>query len=169
MNRFKQPVVVMPPVYELSLGAFGPCRWCKLKEVCAVVPGLALLSRMDFSPTPEQLINRFVALVRPVFRKKMFRYSLSGNEVFEQEVPIRNEVPPYFPFNLGLGITHLNEMFVPEDWVVDTLRAIRRGAVAAVDFGDVGKIGFPPANTRRIPFLLEGSPETIVVRSPYLN
>ena len=98
MNATKNPVMIMPPVYELSLGVW---RWCKLREVLDVVPGVASLARIDFKPlTMEILVSRFVALVRPnrlpwpagaetsdVLKKKLFRYSLCGNGISSREVP----------------------------------------------------------------------------------
>ena len=56
------PLIIKPPVYELTLNFWN---WCKLTEICALVPGLARVAEVDFNPTPEELVSRFVALVRP--------------------------------------------------------------------------------------------------------
>ncbi|HUC31515.1 MAG TPA: hypothetical protein VMR99_02385 [Candidatus Paceibacterota bacterium] len=146
----------MPPVYELMLGFW---RWCKLSEICAVVPGVARIAGNDFAPSPEVLVQRFAALVRPNIipphiegagkeskAKKIFRYSLTGGELYGPEVPLSEHgqsLPPYRPFALGVGTPYPNGLFVPEGWAIDTLKAIRLGAIAAADFGDV-KIGFSP-------------------------
>ena len=144
MNQPKRPLVVMPPVYKLSVGFW---RWCKLKEVCVIVPALAHCAGNDFEPTPEGLINRFAALVRPNripdgvtprtdwVRKKIFRYSPDGKAFWGTGVGISHTVPPHTPFSLGIGTPYPEGLFVPEGWVIDTLRAIRLGAVAAGDFG----------------------------------
>jgi hypothetical protein len=181
MNWIKHPVIVMPPVYELSLGIW---QWCNLIEVCAVVPDLALLARIgiEFKPTPEELVSRFAALVRPnrlpwpasaetedVLKKKLFRYSLAGNGISGREVPMEGsgKAPPYVPFNLNLGTPYPDDMFVPEGWVIDTLKAIRRGAIAAADFGDI-RIGFPPRDSKKTLFIIEGKPGTMLVKMPEL-
>lgn len=174
--------MIMPPVYELSLGVW---RWCKLREVLDVVPGVASLARIDFKPlTMEILVSRFVALVRPnrlpwpagaetsdVLKKKLFRYSLCGNGISSREVPTADgKAPPYVPFDLRLGTPYPDGMFVPEGWVIDILKAIRRGAIAAADLGDF-TVGFPPPGTNREPVLLEGKMKTatILVRLPELG
>jgi len=176
MNTRKTPVVIMPPVYELSLGIW---RWCRLREICDAVPDIASLARIDFRPTREELVSRFAALVRPnrlpwpaavetaeVLKKKLFRYSLCGSGISAREVPTRDGcAPPYVPFSLELGTPYPDEMFVPEGWAIDTLKAVRRGAVAAADFGDF-KIGFPPRDSAREPFPLEGKPGTMLLRIP---
>lgn len=179
MNWIKHPVAVMPPVYELSLGVW---RWCNLTEVCAVVPDLALLAHVDFKPTREELVSRFAALVRPnrlpwpagvetaeVLKKKIFRYSIAGNGISGREVPMEGsgQAPPYFHFNLKLGTPYPDGMFVPVGWVIDTLDAIRHGAVAVADFGDF-RVGFPPCSSDKIPFFLEGKVGAMLVKTPRL-
>ena len=176
MNIKKTPTVIMPPVYELSLGVW---RWCKLREVCDVVPDVAELARIYFRPTQEELVSQFAALVRPnrlpwpagfesvaVLQKKLFRYSLCGNGVASREVPTQEgKSPPYVPFNLELGTPYPEEMFVPEGWVIDTLKAVRRGAAAAADFGDF-KVGFPPRSSKRDLIVLEGKPGITILKIP---
>jgi hypothetical protein len=175
----KNPVVVVPPVYELPMNYW---RWCKLKEVCEVVPQVANLSDIEFAPTPEQLVSNFAALVRPnhspVYppqdfpnspKKKIFRYSLCGNGMCGKEVPTCEGTPPYHHFNFNFGTAYPEEMFVPEGWVMDTLKAIRKGAAAAADFGDF-KVGFCPKGNKwgRDTILLEGNSESCLVRVPKL-
>ncbi len=170
-----KPVIVQPPVYELPINFW---RWCKLNEVCAIIPDLARLNEIEFAPTPEDLVSRFASLVRfnripdhiPVekkeeFKKKMFRYSQDGNSFWGTEVPISGPMPPYVDFRLGIEYPYPKELFVPEGWVIDTLKAIRMGAVAAVDFDGI-KIGFPPANSDRELVYLEGERGPALVRLP---
>lgn len=164
---------VMPPVYELELGFW---RWCKLKEICAIIPDIARIAEIDFAPTPEELVSRFAALVRfnrgPNFslfenisqeerikmKKKIFRYSKDGTNLWGTEVPITQPQPPYVPFQLDIETPYPKELFVPEGWVIDTLKAIRLGAVAAADFEERKvKVGFPPAKSDRNLITLEGS------------
>ena len=167
---------MQPPVYELPIHFW---RWCKLNEICAIIPDLARLNGIEFAPTPEDLVSRFAGLVRlnripdhiPVekkeeFKKKIFRYSRDGNGFWGTEVPITNrKAPPYIDFRLDIEIPYPKELFVPEGWVIDTLKAIRLGAIAAVDF-DGTKIGFPPANSDRELIHLEGKRMLALIRVP---
>jgi len=131
------PVPVLPVVYWLPLGQW---RWCKLGDVIQIVPGVAKLGKSDFHPTPEELINRFAALVRPnkiSFSKdnpvRCFRYSLDGINLQGKNVPQEKDHrlnPPWKRFELDNPPITL-ESFVPEGWVRDVLRAIRKGVVAA--------------------------------------
>ena len=176
----RMPVIVMPPVYELPIHFW---RWCKLNEICVIIPDLANFAGVEFAPTPEDLVSRFAGLVRlnripdhiPVekreeFKKKIFRYSQDGNSFWGTEVPIAGSVPPgtyppYVDFRLEIGVPYPKELFVPEGWAIDTLRAIRMGSVAAVDL-DGMKIGFPPANSNRELIHLEGKKGLCLVKLP---
>jgi hypothetical protein len=148
------PVVIMPPVYELPIGIW---RWCKMNEVCEVVHGVARLGGNDFTLTSEELVRNFAALAKTINaspEKKFFRYSVDGKSLRATEIPMDQHhpaFPPYRPFVLDIGFPYPEEMFVPEGWVLDTFKAIRRGAKAAADFGDM-KLGFKPSGE---PFCLE--------------
>ena len=180
MGRINRCLMVMPPVYEIE---FGQWRWCKLHEVCSVVAGLRKITETDFDPTPEELVSRFAALAKrngglkgpgvseedgARWMKKIFRYSRDGVNFWGTEVPTTYPVaPPYVFFQLDLATPYPQELFVPEGWVIDTLKAVRLGAVAAADF-DGRKIGFAPEKSyepfRLIP--LDGNNETILARMP---
>ncbi|MCX6703070.1 MAG: hypothetical protein NTV02_00030 [Candidatus Zambryskibacteria bacterium] len=161
----KLPVVVMPLSYELPLGFW---KWCKISEVCAIVPNLAKLAQMrfEFNPTPEELISNFAALVRPNrlpypagvmnARKKIFRYSLSGNGFSGTEVPTGEDAPPNKKFEIFPSHCFPQDVFVPEGWVIDTLKAIRRGAISATDRGNY-MIGFCPKGSAHASVILENN------------
>jgi len=81
MERPNFPIVIMPRVYELPLSMW---RWCKLVEVCSVVPGVALLAGNQFTLTPEDLVRNFAGLARPnrpPSKEKKFRYSVGGKSI----------------------------------------------------------------------------------------
>ncbi len=168
-------IAVMPPVYEIQLGMW---RWCKLGEVCEIVWGLREITGTDFAPTPTDLVSRFAALAkrnRPPneksekekWLKKIFRYSHDGIGFWGTEVPTERPYPPYVPFTLDIGTPYPADLFVPEGWVIDTLKAVRLGAVAAADFGD-HKIGFCPMKDHQ-PLrciTLEGEPFSGIIKFP---
>jgi hypothetical protein len=136
----EKSIVVMPPVYEIKIGWW---RWCKLQEVCAVVPNLALLAGVVFAPTPEELVSLFSGLVRPnrlpkedTRKVKVFRYSRDGEGFWGTEVPKRQTRKASTPFSLEIEKPYPIGLFVPEGWVIDTLKAIRIGIVEAADYGD---------------------------------
>lgn len=170
------PLVVLPPVYELT---FGFWRWCKLTEVCAVIPELSRIAETHFSPTPEELVSKFAALVRlnkipdhikeenrEKHKKKLFRFSENGTGFLATPVPLSGfEAPPYAPFELSIGTPYPPELFVPEEWAADTLMAIRKGAVSAVDFDGL-LIGFPPRESRRDTIHLGGKHKTALIKIP---
>ena len=154
------PVIIKPPVYELTLNFWN---WCKLSDVCELVPQLAKLADVDFEPSPEELVSRFAALVRlnripdrvpqekrEERKKKIFRFSVDGSGFWGQEVPLTGlGAPPYVPFFLPLERPYPKTMFVPEGWAIDTLYAVRRGAIAAAEWGDDVRVGFPPRDSGR--------------------
>ena len=164
MDSSQSPVVVMPPVYELS---FGGWRWCKLAEACAVVPRIARIAGADFAPTPDELVSKFALLVRPNGwpsviegerrdKKRIFRYALNTLKLEFQDVPYpcKDELLHTFPpFKLDLETPYPEGMFVREDWVLDTLKVIRCGVV---QLGFVGGVlrGFVP-HLKKIIFLDE--------------
>lgn len=146
MKRIEGHVRVMPPVYEIE---FGQWRWCKLGEVCEVVWALREVTELNFTPTATELVSRFAALVRPNRlpkdvdgeKKKIFRYSRDGISFWGTEVPQTHPAPPYIPFKLDIEAPYPPDLFVPEGWAIDTLNAVRRGCVAAADFGKQ-RVGF---------------------------
>ncbi len=175
MVPIKNCIAVLPPVYELQ---FGFWRWCKLKEVCAIIPNLARITETDFSATPEELVSRFAALVRPnripehvpqekreTMQKKIFRYSEDGSSFWGTEVPIGHPAPPYVLFQLKIGTPYPEELFVPEVWAIDVLKAVRRGAVAAADFGET-KIGFSSEKSGHNAIYLEGKRQMMLMKVP---
>lgn len=151
---------VMPPVYEVAIGFW---RWCKLDEVCELVPYIARLGKSEYSPTPEKLVRDFAGVVRlnripenitPEARekrkKKIFRYVLpGGTNLGGTEVPLCERghnwraAPPYSDFKLDLSIPYPKGLFVPEGWVLDTMSIIRRGAVYAIDHGNHLTCAYP--------------------------
>jgi hypothetical protein len=161
MPGLDNPTIVMPPVYELPINMW---RWCILTDVCAVVSNAARMVSNDFSPTPEELVHRFASLARlnkipehlqgteqepaPI---KFFRFSLDGRGLRATEVPLfikgvrEVEPPPFGPFELEIGTPYPDPLFVPEGWVIDTLKAIRCGAIAAAEFHEHQmKVGYAP-------------------------
>jgi len=146
-----EPIVVVPAVYLLPVVGFW--RWCKLGEICDLVPNVAMVAGNTYVPSLEELVRHFAALVRHNVLpkgnsnekppgKKMFRYSF-GTDLRATEVPNHGRTstdPPYAPFKLDDPLSR--EVFVPEGWARDTLRAIHAGAVAAAQF-DSQLIGFP--------------------------
>ena len=181
MAREGSATVIMPPVYELYYGGFGHFwRWCKMKEICAAVPGIAKRAGNEFTPTPEELVDRFAALTRrnrlpERLRKdgvefsntKIFRYSIDGISFSGTKVPCPEkgtDYPPYSHFELEAGMPYPENLFVTEEWALATLNAIRMGAIAAVDFGEI-QLGFPPANKEGLVHL-GGKKEGIAVRIP---
>jgi hypothetical protein len=172
------PVVVFPQVYDLPLGFW---QWCKLREVCNVVSNVALLADVRFSPTPQDLVNNFAGLVRmnhlpataevfnrDVTNQKIFRYSMNGM-LFGMNVPEDlPDLPPYSWFTLRLMTREMDQVFVPKGWVIDTLKAIRFGAVAATEFTKQGgvRIGFRPAIDSRGHFHIDGPFKSISIPIP---
>jgi hypothetical protein len=170
------PLVIKPRVYELTLNFWN---WCKLTEVCELVPGLAQIAEVDFNPTPEELISRFAALVRPnripdhvpqekreERKKKIFRYSMDGMGLSGARVPTDGmNAPPYAPFQLPIETPYPETMFVPEGWAIDTLYAIRRGAVAAAEW-DGTQVGFPPRTSNGPAIHLGGKDGLFLARMP---
>ncbi len=159
MTAKREPVVVMPVVYWLPINMW---RWCKLSDICETATRVAKLAGNIYHPSPEQLVREFAALVRPnrlpehlqstgteKKKKKIFRYSMDGESVWGIEVPSEGSTrkdPPYEPFML---LPPANpEMFVPEGWARDTLRAIMAGAVSAADWGE-RCVGFRPEDKRK--------------------
>ena len=159
-SRLFGPVAVVPPVYELPVNHW---RWCNLKELCAVVPGVAALAGLEFSPSPESLVRRFAGLTRPnkepdtgsafqpqAEKKVIFRFSRDGLGFSGTEVPLVGEangldlVPPFAPFILDVGMPYAETLFVREDWATDTLAAIRKGVVATADLGEGIIVGMKP-------------------------
>jgi len=166
MERPNFPIVIMPRVYELPLSMW---RWCKLVEVCSVVPGVALLAGNQFTLTPEDLVRNFAGLARPnrpPSKEKKFRYSVGGKSIMVTDVPTKQTdpgFPPHNPFTLGIGAPYPRELFVPEGWVIDVLKAIRKGAKAAADYGDT-QIGYLPDNKGMI--RLDKRPGMVLLRQP---
>lgn len=167
-------IAVMPRVYIFS-GI--PKRWCNLKEVCELVPELARISGVEFSPTPEDLVSQFAALIRPNHRrsekdteqKKIFRYILPTSVGFSfmgKEVPTQNPAPPHALFQFDIETPYPDELYVREDWVNDTMMAIMQGAVSAIDCLGVGRFGFCPRGHNPSVIRLDGSNASIIVRQP---
>lgn len=177
------PLRVFPPVYEMHFNQF---RWCRLTEVCELVPANARAAGVRFAPSAEELVSRFAALIKcnrkienltPAQNrkalKKIFRYSEDGSTLCGKEVPMSgNKMPPYGRFELDISTPYLNSLFVTEEWTSDTLRAIRLGAVAAVHFLDHAqkidvRLGFPPKeNERKGNVTLSGKTVGIVYKIP---
>lgn len=149
-----EPVQVMPPVYEIPLNMW---RWCKLGEVCKLVPKIAWMAGNEFQPTCEELVWRFAPLVRPVRavgrefpRRRLFRYSLDGKDLRATPVLVEGDDEhltccPSPEFVLDIGTPYPKDLFVPEGWVIDTLKAIRSGAESAGVWGEL-KVGLPAEN-----------------------
>ncbi|HVN26195.1 MAG TPA: hypothetical protein VMT99_00890 [Candidatus Paceibacterota bacterium] len=150
------PIVVRPVTYWLP--SLNRWYWCKLTEVREVALGVALFRRLSYRPTLAALVQHFAALARynrtinrteAPPRKKVFRYSF-GDGLYGVDVPYhqpggRGEPPWVFSFGEELK-QPLEDMFVPEGWARDTLRAIHAGAVAAHQRGEE-LIGFPPVDS----------------------
>ena len=137
-----KPIIVMPAVYEIPLGLW---RWCRLVEVCAVVPGVAALAGSEFEPSAEQLVTFFSALARrnsrqqtPAEKKtnqltpKYFRYSQDGSDLRADLVPDNHHPFNQDAFRLDIPQPYPETLLVPEGWAIDTLKAIRQGAGAAM-------------------------------------
>lgn len=153
----KEPMVIMPMVYQLP---FQFWRWCNLSEVCEVAKTIYQhLEINEYECTPENLVHRFAALVRfnkvPAHltgdiaekrKKKIFRYSTDGTGFWGTEVPLYNKekykenrqlnIPPHKWFELQVGSPYPKSMFVPEGWCLDTLKLIHKGAISVVDYTD---------------------------------
>jgi len=166
------PLKVLPPVYRAS---FGMWRWCKLTEICAVIPGLVKVAEIRYNPTPEELVFHFAALTRLTRlpehlvkeeadkrKKKIFRYSKDGMSLWGTEVPMASPMPPYEPFELQIGVPYPPGLLVPEGWAIDTLNAILQGAVAAADWGG-NLVGFRPRNDHRSLISLGGRRDSLTV------
>jgi len=153
MFQIDTPQVILPPVYELP---FRLRRWCKLSEVCTAATKLSQAAETNFNPTPEELVSCFAALVRPNRlrdhlgeQKKIFRYSQDGKGFQGTYVSVNKPGT----FRLEIEGPYPEELFVPEEWAAETLRAVQAGAVAAADFGGT-RIGFSPPSSKRGSFLL---------------
>lgn len=143
--------IAMPTVYRDNVGL----EWCKLDEILRTVRQITLDRGMRITFTGEELIRNFAALI-PTHespkgssnRKKIFRYSVDGLGFMHTEVPLYKDhnsaFPPYVEFWLGLPRPYPLGLYVPAAWTKHTLDAIRRGAIAAADFGGQ-VIGFPPS------------------------
>ncbi len=153
-----EPVMVVPPVYLLP--SIGLWRWCKLGDVCDLVPNVAMLAGNTYAPSLEELVRDFAALVRhnvapegsPAEKppgKKMFRYSFGGDLRATEVLSLgqTNTDPPYVQFKLDDPLSR--DMFIPEGWARDVLRAIHGGAVAAVQW-DNRLVGFPEDKQKRL-------------------
>ncbi len=191
MLRASSPLMISPPSYELMFGFMANIqRWCKLSDVCDLVPELTRIAETDFKPTPEDLVSRFASLMRnnkipgglrkielenqhqteradrPRSKTKIFRYSLDGTGFSGTTIPTEGfQAPPYAPFFLPIETPYPKTLFVPEEWAVDTLYAIRRGAVAAADFGET-QVGFPPRTSKSEIIHLGGKREMFLVKLP---
>lgn len=140
----EEPVIVFPLTYEIPLNMW---RWCRCDEVFRAAQDIARFVGGKTVATPEELIWKFAALshrnklpctelVRTcsgeeeLLGKKMFRYSLDGKALRAKQVGDR---VPYDEFIIE---DYQPSMFVAEGWARDTLRAIRRGAHAALNWGE---------------------------------
>lgn len=157
MNRLTKPLLVMPRTYVLPIGLGWD--WCKLGEVLAVARGIGKALGTNYNPTPENFIRHFAGLApfnNPTGKpegwekKKYFRYSVDGNSFDATEVPFKNgEMPHNSDFSLDIPQPYPLHLFVREDWVRITLKAIREGCIRGIDFTDVeptkyGRIGLRP-------------------------
>ena len=135
MEPWRKPLLVRPQVYALMTGVF---LWCKLSDVCKIVPVLAAAHGHLFTPSPEELVNLFAQATRPNHssgggkRLKLFRYVRSSRRGFEM-----TEVPPnhvaQVPFHLDCGVPYSNRIFVTAGWAFDTLEAVGGGATYAIE------------------------------------
>ena len=150
MLTSRKPFVGMPATYELD----GHRQWCRMKDVCVVARRFASIHRVDFKITPEELICRFAALIRPnkplvfavdskdpnhalrpVCPKKIFRYSKTGKGFWGTEVPMREQGGSWdSTFKLDIDTPYPKTLFVTAEWASDVFDAIRRGAGSAVDY-----------------------------------
>ena len=175
--------IIRPRVYELQICFWN---WCKLSEVCELVPSIAARAGVEYSPSPEELVWHFAALVKPnrvPFRldpktqqpkkAKIFRYSVTGAELRGTEVPTENPRPPYSEFVLDIGTPHPSDIFVPEGWVIDVMKAVRLGAIAAITHGeegsDLGVKNFAlfPKDSGKDSIALDGSGHTTSATYPW--
>jgi len=159
------PIMIMPPVYDITpFGALGR-RWCKLSDILTIAPKMAKLGgNPDFRPSAEELISRFAELTpfnkSPDRRVKVFRYSRDGRCMGGKELMLRTRKNPgkfFEGFKLDIDPVSLIQIYVEEFWARETLEAIRRGAVV-VHVQDLGHhlVGYPEDKSRLIE--LRGKP-----------
>lgn len=170
MRVVRQPLKVMPPVYQLFFW-----NWCRLNEVCDIVPDLAATAGNEFRPGPDDLVRRFAALVRlnrlpedaakNAPRKKIFRYSVDGSSFAGTEVLSDLGLREKNVFRLDIASPYPPGLFVPVGWVQDTLSAIRLGSVQAVQAGS-HIIGFGPSGRGERLIHLVGPEGMFLIRNP---
>jgi hypothetical protein len=142
MKDDRTSVTVMPSQYEIAIGI---SRWCKIAEVCDLVPELMKPYGVEISLTPEEFISNFASLtpylsdrVTAVGEKpkKLFRYSLDGRALDGKYVPTEGKnVPPHKVFQLdGIDGGYPLDMFVQAPWVEQALMAVRKGAICAFEY-----------------------------------
>jgi hypothetical protein len=141
----QKPLIIKPPVYVLPGLDWN---WCLLSELCMTIQGIARASQFEFSPTPEQLVSRFAALVRPnrnpwresdEMRKesfvKIFRFSIDGQGFQGTDVPaeIRTNEKMNLDmlFKLHIDAPYPPGLFVPEGWAIDVLKTVYKRGIAA--------------------------------------
>lgn len=98
MPGSKCPLIVMPGIFELPIPYQS--RWCKLDDVCRIIPDLTRAVGVELFSTPEELVSRFAILTRPVRQPKnstirvkkklIFRYSLDGKSLGAKDIPLVN-------------------------------------------------------------------------------
>jgi hypothetical protein len=157
MPEIKSPLIVMPPVYEMPMQFW---RWCRLTEVCEIAVNVSGIMGPVYRPTPEELVRNFAVLTRrnKGFKNdplrpdqntqgankpsiKLFRYTVDGRQLMAKEVVNKNSTytdPPYVDFQLdNVPFPYPDPLYVPEGWALDTLRAIRQGAIRAMQWGSL--------------------------------
>jgi hypothetical protein len=153
----ENPLIVMPPVYEMPMQFW---RWCRLTDVCEIAVNVSGIMGPVYRPTPEELVRNFAVLTRrnqgfksdPLgpnpnaqvaakLNPKLFRYTVDGLHLMVKEVMNNNSRhtdPPYADFRLdGVSYPYPDPLYVPEGWALDTLRAVRQGAICAMQWGSL--------------------------------
>lgn len=165
----RQPLQIMPAVYQLLFW-----RWCKLNEVCDIIPNIAANAGNDFRPSPDELVRLFAAMVRPnrlpkedvnAPRKKIFRYSRDGQGFGGTEVPINFGFREMATFHLDVERPYPTGLFVPVGWVHDVVNAVALGAMGAIyAIGHVHAYGASGHPVRLVH--IEGADGPILVSTP---
>jgi hypothetical protein len=161
MITHQPPLIIKPAVYELPGLPWG---WCRLHDICCAVRDIHLRRfNIIFDPTPEQLVRSFAALIErnkktwqrdvPVgaLGIKYFRFSDDGIGFKATAVP-----DGHLPKNFRLDTTtpYPDPLYVPEGWMIEVTKAVRKGAVQAWEPRDGIIIGLPHEERKANLFIL---------------
>ncbi|MDD5357063.1 MAG: hypothetical protein PHS53_02850 [Candidatus Pacebacteria bacterium] len=118
----------MPVVYFIPRAPLNTRNWCRLGDVLALATHIMReVHGHDFTPTPTDLVKRFVLLVRknkaPTGgkRKRFFRYSPDGKSIRWPEVPPGKCSWPEIRVRCGVNT------YITEEFAHDILDAILEG------------------------------------------